>query len=300
MRTAQSKLPSEAGPKLGSLRPAGGAPGGSSLPRLRERRASRPSSRTGAGRSKPCGALSSPPLHPGVCRQVRGARKKETAKTGPFPRPPTLRPPHPETPHPLGPRARGAQERARPGRWGACALRSHSPGCLEVGEFSFKPALPLGHPPRPTGGDDVRSLVARRSPGCRCRSLTGAALRRQQPDLWRGCSRGDCCHPRTCQPGGGGFGGVKSKSPLGGLPPALRPSSDCSQARAPPRPPPQRKPPPRPCPLSLGVGLTGPQGGGEGAGKAGVETDAASLLPSHSQILWEPLGLSARLRRHSE
>lgn len=297
MRTAQSKLPSEAGPKLGSLRPAGGAPGGSSLPRLRERRASRPSSRTGAGRSKPCGALSSPPLHPGVCRQIRGARKKVTAKTGPFPRTPpcgrrTLRPHTPWGPE------RGARRSVRAPGVGVHVLSGATLPAAWKLEFSFKPALPLGHPPRPTGGDDVRSLVARRSPGCRCRSLTGAALRRQQPDLWRGCSRGDCCHPRTCQPGGGGFGGVKSKSPLGGLPPALRPSSDCSQARAPPRPPPQRKPPPRPCPLSLGVGLTGPQGGGEGAGKAGVETDAASLLPIHRFCgsLWA----SARLRRHSE
>lgn len=38
------------------------------------------------------------------------------------------------------------------------------PGCLELGEFSFKPELLLGHPPRPTGGDDVCSLVARRVP----------------------------------------------------------------------------------------------------------------------------------------
>lgn len=38
------------------------------------------------------------------------------------------------------------------------------PGCLELGEFSFKPELLLGHPPRPTGGDDVCSLVARQVP----------------------------------------------------------------------------------------------------------------------------------------
>lgn len=290
MRTAQSKLPSEAGPKLGSLRPAGGAPGGSSLPRLRERRASRPSSRTGAGRSKPCGALSSPPLHPGVCRQVRGARKKVTAKTGPFPRPPTLRPPHPETPHPLGPRARGAQECARPGRWGACALRSHSPGCLEVGEFSFKPALPLGHPPRPTGGDDVRSLVARRSPGCRCRSLTGAALRRQQPDLWRGCSRGDCCHPRTCQPGGWGLrrgeikvaaGGASARSaPELRLQPGSRAPSSAPAAQTP-------TPPLPPVPGCRAHWAPGRRGGG-GEGGSG---NRRCFSPSHSQILWEPLGL---------
>lgn len=48
------------------------------------------------------------------------------------------------------------------------------PGCLQLGEFSFKPAPLPGHPPRPTGGDDVRSLVARQSPGRRRRSLTGA------------------------------------------------------------------------------------------------------------------------------
>lgn len=45
---------------------------------------------------------------------------------------------------------------------------THSPWLLELREFSFKPAtLMLGHPPpspRPTGGDDVCSLVARAVP----------------------------------------------------------------------------------------------------------------------------------------
>lgn len=63
---------------------------------------------------------------------------------------------------------------ARPGHGARVLSGTTLPGCLQLGEFSFKPAPRPGHPPRPTGGDDVRSLVARQAPGRRRRSLTGA------------------------------------------------------------------------------------------------------------------------------
>lgn len=58
---------------------------------------------------------------------------------------------------------------------GACACRERrSPAAWNLESFPLSRSCGSDTPPRPTGGDDVCSLVASQSPGCRCRSLTGA------------------------------------------------------------------------------------------------------------------------------
>lgn len=56
-----------------------------------------------------------------------------------------------------------------------CSQERVSPAALNLESFPLsRSCCSDTPPPRPTGGDDVCSLVARQSPGCRCCSLTGA------------------------------------------------------------------------------------------------------------------------------
>lgn len=168
------------------------------------------------------------------------------------------------------------------------------PGCLELGEFSFKPALLPGHPPRPTGGDDVCSLVARQSPGCRCRSLTGAGaptsaagplarlLRRRRLPPPHLPARPWGWGVMKSKARGGGRGGADAglqgrRGPVCPLCPGAPEyiNSAVSSQTSTPRARPRRAP--RPCPCRLESPSRRWEGGGDAGG-----ADAASLPSSHS------------------